>query len=637
MGKAILLGIDAAVPTLLESYVEKGFLPNIKKLLAEGSYVRANAVFPGITPVNWATIATGAFPGTHGITDFLIHEAGSPLDESRNAFRSTELRAETLWQAAEREGLRTATLNFPGSWPCTVKRGYCFAGEGSPGTGSVFELRSSSCFASPGVAAGLRDATTVYLEQEGDQKVASINLRPFKDPAGSGPTYRIILQKSQAGPRCKICSENGKQVLTECGLNEWSEWLEGTFIVNGRSLTGTLRFKLTRCSVDLSEFSLYCSQVMPKEGIALPEEVGMEVVNAIGPFLENSGARGYERGWVDLETFLEEGEYKARWLAGAGQYLLEKKGVDLLLLKWHFLDHAQHLFWGKIDPLSPWYVPEEAAGYEKAMIRAYQAADTMVGTFLPYLERGYHLVLVSDHGHIPHLKAMSINNLLWKAGLISWTPGPSGKPDIDWSKTRAYGGPCVGQIWVNLKGRDPEGIVPPEEYTAVQEKIIDLLLSYRDPETGVRPVAMAIKKEEADYFGQWGDRTGDVIYFMREGYSGDFNWSPLSPDGQILVKLGPQVKSEADYGQFKFVASKFQSVHGCGFPNVELGRGTEQAVLVMAGRGIRSGFRLNAPVSLADVAPTLAHFAGLPQPANAEGKIIWQFEDTARQPGIYVG
>ncbi|MCL4424737.1 MAG: alkaline phosphatase family protein, partial [Firmicutes bacterium] len=120
-GKAILIGLDAAVPTLLEEYVRDGHLPNISRLLALGSYARAHSVFPGITPVNWATIATGAYPGTHGITDFLIHESGEPLDSFRNAFRSNELKAETLWQTAERNGLKVATINFPGSWPAASR------------------------------------------------------------------------------------------------------------------------------------------------------------------------------------------------------------------------------------------------------------------------------------------------------------------------------------------------------------------------------------------------------------------------------------------------------------------------------------------------------------------------------------
>ena len=112
---------------------------------------------------------------------------------------------------------------------------------------------------------------------------------------------------------------------------------------------------------------------------------------------------------------------------------------------------------------------------------------------------------------------------------------------------------------------------------------------------------------------------------MREGYTGDFNWFPLTEDGQVLLAMSPNLKSEADYGQHKFVASKFQSAHGCGFPSARLGRGTEEAVFVIAGPGIRRGYRKQTPVSLTDVAPTLCHFSGLPYPGQVEGRALLDF------------
>ena len=52
-------------------------------------------------------------------------------------------------------------------------------------------------------------------------------------------------------------------------------------------------------------------------------------------------------------------------------------------------------------------------------------------------------------------------------------------------------------IYVNLKGRDPGGIVEPADYEKVQQQIIDALYSYVDPATGKRPVALALTKKDA--------------------------------------------------------------------------------------------------------------------------------------------
>ena len=76
-------------------------------------------------------------------------------------------------------------------------------------------------------------------------------------------------------------------------------------------------------------------------------------------------------------------------------------------------------------------------------------------------------------------------------------------------------------IYVNLKGRDPDGIVEPgEEYERVRDQIFDALLTWCHPETGERPVLLALRKEDCRPWGIYGDAMGDVIYAVRPGYGG---------------------------------------------------------------------------------------------------------------------
>ena len=73
---------------------------------------------------------------------------------------------------------------------------------------------------------------------------------------------------------------------------------------------------------------------------------------------------------------------------------------------------------------------------------------------------------------------------------------------IDWTRTKCFPlEPCHAHIFVNLKGRDPDGIVEPKDYEKVQEEIIDALLAIRDPNTGERIVATAIRKQESGTLG----------------------------------------------------------------------------------------------------------------------------------------
>ena len=148
------------------------------------------------------------------------------------------------------------------------------------------------------------------------------------------------------------------------------------------------------------------------------QSLGPELIRIAGPMIENSGGRGYERGWINDEIFLLEGTDKGRWLAKAAETLLTDHHIDAVFVKWHFLDHLQHLFWGYIDPISPWYNPDQAEHFESLFVAAYQTADKMIGNLIESLGADDIFVAVSDHGHIPHLKVVSINNLLRREGFL---------------------------------------------------------------------------------------------------------------------------------------------------------------------------------------------------------------------------
>ncbi|CEP68286.1 Type I phosphodiesterase/nucleotide pyrophosphatase/phosphate transferase [Moorella glycerini] len=622
--KLIVIGLDAAVPDIIEDLVARGKLPHFTVLMERGIYSRAYYSIPGVTPVCWASIITGAYPGTHGITDFAVHLPGTPLDQAQNGFMSDLLAAETIWQAAEKVGKRSITINFPSAWPPLTKEGIWVAGLGSPATGSIFEIKSSSCFVGGKAGAATRDSTRIDFNAQGE---AHIEIKPDKDFQGEGPKFTLVAHKSAVNGYHKLAifdAKNRAEAVATLKVGQWSPWFRREFIIKGEVCPGSFRFKLTQMAPDLSSFKLYCSQVMPTDRFTYPQGISEELVANIGPMLENCGTRGFERGWIDEETVLEEAEYKANWLSDAGLYLLNRYDYDLLFLKWHFLDHVQHTFWGRFDPLSPWYNPAEGQKYASLIERAYQIADAVVGKVLTQASAETLVMVVSDHGHTPHMQAMSINNLLAQAGYISWQPSAEDRPIIDWQKTVAYAGPDIGHIFINLKGRDPEGIVQPgEEYEKLQEKIIQLLLDFKDPATGRRPVEIAVKKREAALFGLWGERIGDVFYLMSPGYSCATNWFPLTEDLQVLVPMGPQIRAEGDHGQFKFIAAKFQSVHGNTLPTARLGKGSEQAVFLLAGPGVKKGYRREKPIHLVDIAPTLSLLLGIPAPRNSEGKIIY--------------
>jgi hypothetical protein len=140
-------------------------------------------------------------------------------------------------------------------------------------------------------------------------------------------------------------------------------------------------------------------------------------------------------------------------------------------------------------------------------------------------------------------------------------------------------------IYINLKGRDPQGIVEPSDYAAVQRKVIDALYRWTDPDTGNRPVSLALTKNDARVIGLHGDRVGDVIY-------------------ALYTDAGNQ--------------------HGQQLSASESAVGNLRSLLVMSGPGVKKGYRLQRTCWLTDIVPTICSLCGWPVPAEAEGSVIYQ-------------
>ena len=81
MSKVTLIGLDAAIPSLVNKYFKMDKLPTMQKIAQKGTSAELIPVFPTHTASNWNTVSTGAWPKTHGVTDMVIHFPGTPLTE----------------------------------------------------------------------------------------------------------------------------------------------------------------------------------------------------------------------------------------------------------------------------------------------------------------------------------------------------------------------------------------------------------------------------------------------------------------------------------------------------------------------------------------------------------------------------
>ena len=120
--KVIMLGIDGMDPRFSRKMIDEGKMPNLKKLVEKGSArhdLRLLGGVPTITPPMWTTLATGAYPMTHGVEDFNINMKGE-LDINFAGIYSKYVHAEPLWNVTAEAGKKTLVWHWPGgAWPPT--------------------------------------------------------------------------------------------------------------------------------------------------------------------------------------------------------------------------------------------------------------------------------------------------------------------------------------------------------------------------------------------------------------------------------------------------------------------------------------------------------------------------------------
>ena len=138
---------------------------------------------------------------------------------------------------------------------------------------------------------------------------------------------------------------------------------------------------------------------------------------------------------------------------------------------------------------------------------------------------------------------------------------------------------------MNLKGRDPRRHCGAEDYEKVQREICDTLLTYVDPETGKRPVALALPKKDARILGLYGDRVGDVVYALYPEFGGQ---------------------------------------HGHMLPTAEYGPGKLYPLLILNGPNIKKNNLMERSCWLWDVVPTICFLTGIPVPPTCEGSVLYQ-------------
>ena len=129
MARFLLIGLDGAEPSLVEPWMDAGWLPNLARLRGGGAYVRCASTTPPVTFPAWTTCVTGVNPGKHGIFDFTRMREGAYAIEFVN---STQRGAPALWNILSAAGKRVGVLGVPSTYPPETVNGFMVSGFDSP-------------------------------------------------------------------------------------------------------------------------------------------------------------------------------------------------------------------------------------------------------------------------------------------------------------------------------------------------------------------------------------------------------------------------------------------------------------------------------------------------------------------------
>ena len=610
--KVVVIGLDGLEPKIVEAMMAAGELPHLSKLASQGGFSRVATTSPAQTPVAWSTFATGLNPGGHGIFDFIRRDPATyqpdlalNRHEQKNAWlppRAVNLRrGMPVWDRLAASGIGSTVLRCPCTYPAKLDLGRMLSGMGVP------DLRGglgTSTFYSDATDLAPREAENVVRLERGSGGIVTAHLVGPKNPKDRAtlraeftiePDYVDSSVTIRLGPSDPLVVRRG----------EWSDWLRVKFKAGLlQSVRGLVRFHLVRLEPTLE---LYASPInfdpdSPPFPICDPPGFAAELADELGVFhttgmIEDHA--GLKNGRIDEHAFLDQcaevwNEREAMML-----HELERFDEGLFYCLFDTPDRVQHMFWRYREPGHPalgGLAPSpEFAGVIEGQ---YRRADEAAGRALAMVDDRTRVIVLSDHGFGSFRRGVHLNSWLHDQGLLTLRDGaePGDSADafprnIDWSRTRAYA-LGLGGIYLNLEGREGQGIVAPADAGALSTEIARGLTGLLDGEHGVSAIR-GVKTREELYRGPYAPESPDLVVHFAEGYR--VSWS---------ASLGGTASGHFEDNREKWAGDHIVDpalVPGILLMNMPF-RGTD--------------------ANLLDLAPTILDALGLPESAELEGSSL---------------
>lgn len=559
--KMLVLGFDGMDPMVVYNMMIKGELPNLKKLAQRGVFSMMRTTIPPQSPVAWGSFITGADPGVYGIFDFVHRDPETYFPETSGTETlpaglniklgkykiplkpgKVVLRREgkAFWDYLEERDIEATIFKIPSNYPPSKSKQRTIAGMGTPdihGTYGIYTLYTSD------EEEAMKDISPnnlyyAYLNEENVLEDGVIE-GPANDLVENGEKitvpFKVYVDKKHKTARIDV---DGQQVLIS--EKEYSGWIEIKFplITNVSSITGMVKFYLMEAG---EKFRMYISPIHispknPAVEISTPPSYSKELAEKGGLFHTiglPADTKALSQETFSMEHFIVQSmsvfdESKTLFGIEYQRFLARKSG--LLFFYFGSLDQGQHMFWSLTDKKHPYYHPKEAERYGFIKDELYRKHDRILGEVLKTIPDDIPIIVMSDHGFAPFRRKVNLNTFLFNEGYLklhikeieSEISLLDDYGEYDWGNTKAYTVGLNG-LYLNMKGREAEGIVTKEERRKLLEEIAGKLVRIKDPQTGEMVITEAFISE--DHFSpDFLDRGPDIVIGYNKGYrSSDSN------------------------------------------------------------------------------------------------------------------
>jgi predicted AlkP superfamily phosphohydrolase/phosphomutase len=580
-----VLGVDGMDPQILARLIDEGKMPEFARLAAEGSLQSLGTSNPPQSPVAWSTFVTGLDPGGHGVFDFVhrdpktympISSATPPVEDAGSAVElfgyylpvgaSTPVNNRSglpFWDSLQAAGVDVEVYRVPGNYPPTPSKAKVLSGMGTVdmrgGYGVYTWFTDQPVRGHDGghVKGDVQLVTVQDDDLDGIPDTVRSTLKGPPDvfhlPPGKIPgdgdylTAPVTVRLDPEADVALIDVGGSRAVLKE---GEWSDWLDVSFDALPAGLlplTGMVRFyaRELRPHLELYASPVNIAPAAPAQEISTPADFAVDLAALLGPF--------YTQGMPEETNALKDKIFSDDDYST--QVALVRKDEDAMLdlslsrfapgdmtfVYLSAIDLQCHMLWRHKDPKYPAAPPHPAYEEAAAHVHAgdiegyYRHVDALLGKVRGRLPEGSTLIVMSDHGFQPYTREVQLNAWLrdhdWLVLKDGKRTGQIAAGDVDWSRTRAYG---IGfnSVYLNLAGREAEGIVQAAEADAVLARLAGELVGLTDPANGKQIVRRAILGKDAFH----GSRTAEAPDLV-VGYDVGYGASDETTLGEIVEEV----------------------------------------------------------------------------------------------------